>query len=344
MNGKVANEQSAEAHLTKLSAKVEPCVKGREALAPRDLAAYLRLINGTDLEEAGELPPHVQAHLDSCSTCQENRNLLERTDPILRGLRKKRVGLIIRVVEAAETAQAEEEKAGTYYGEELAAEKKVLVGKEQEQAIAEVQDAMALANSELVQEAHSVASEIRNVAVAETEGTKTAGAENHTDEDAAKPVLRLGNQEDKGPAAETQSVAGEPLHLDLNDVCKRIGDISVKVGALTDEQERVATTDQVCGVFNDVFMEWLNKEYERGELPFAVLEKLMKSQSQWIDLSKLPVPMEVAIAFFSSFPETISSGRQDLFQDLGDTIRFNWERYQELRKHPGAVTMFGNGD
>ena len=58
MNGKVTNGESAEAHLTKKE-KVEPCIKGREALAPRDLAAYSRLITGTDLEEAGELPPHV---------------------------------------------------------------------------------------------------------------------------------------------------------------------------------------------------------------------------------------------------------------------------------------------
>jgi hypothetical protein len=334
MNGKVANEQSAEAHLEKLSAKIEPCVNGREALAPRDLAAYLRLITGTDLEEAGELPPYVQAHLDSCSTCQENWNFLKRTDPILRGLRQKRLGLIIRVVEAAEAAKAAEEQAGEYYGEELAAEAKVLSSGEQEQAIAEVQEALARqANTELVQAAQSVASEIRSVAAAEPEASKTA--ENYADQDEAKPVLSMGNQEDKRPAAETQPVADEPPRLDLNAVCKRIGDISAKVGALKDVRERAATTNQVCGVFNDVFMEWLNKKYESGELPFAVLEKLMESQSQWINLSQLlPVlPMEVAIAFFSSFPETISSGN-DLFRDLGDTIGFNWARYQELRKNP----------
>lgn len=77
-------------------------------LTPREITGYIR-----QLEEGSELPPAIEAHIDSCSACIKNWEFIERTDPVLRKLRGiTRVPLVVQSVLAEEVFISEPVPSG----------------------------------------------------------------------------------------------------------------------------------------------------------------------------------------------------------------------------------------
>lgn len=119
----------------------------------------------------------------------------------------------------------------------------------------------------------------------------------------------------------------QPNEPPEEEVGNRISAISERVGAIPDKRERLATTMKICALLK----EWATIEEQRGKLTTQVLDVLMDPASDWVDLSSLPMGVDVAAAFFASLPETLFFG--DLLERSGNEIRFHRGRWQQLRRN-----------
>ena len=291
--------------------QLEPCEKGNEVLQPRDLAAYLRTLQAE--EEAGELPPEkkrlplearlpeaVNRHLQDCTTCTENWNFLKKTDPILRAVRKKRVGVIIRSVMAAEAEDMKKVAAMQEFREDLATADKTLPSEQQDALMKEFQQALSSANLDLLREARSVAHAIP--------GDKPHESGKQVCAIAAK-IGEIRNNHERFATA----------HV----VCGLFRDV------YTEWKKKSAEGKLPLGLLDTLMV------YQSVEGKSMVNEPKWIDLS-----TLKPVPLDVATTFFCSFPEAIRSGSTDLFDTSGTTIRFNWARCQELREEPNAAIAF----
>jgi hypothetical protein len=197
---------------------------------------------------------------------------------------------------------------------------------------------------------------IRDVLAVEVEAAEEEKATEEWDASSANagttlPAVQKNDLADKiqsalSPANELvqeaqQAVSKVPSAAPL-DVGGQISDICVKVGAISDPKQRKATTRGVCGVFRGSARRWEEQGILSPKIVDQVIDKL-QSDEEWIDLSTLPVPLDVATAFVTSFPETCYFGDRHLLQKADNTIRFNWGLYQQLRRDAGAaISMSGS--
>jgi hypothetical protein len=100
-----------------------------------------------------------------------------------------------------------------------------------------------------------------------------------------------------------------------------------KVQEIPDDGIRYLTSKRVSAGFEVL----ADREQERGTIPNdSIVDQLMNRNSGWVDLSKLGVPLERAMFFVASLPQTSYFRNPDLFQQSGHTILFNVGRFPQL--------------